>query len=469
VFVEVTNFPDGISFFLGDTAFDTIVDGSLLVPAADLSSLQMQPPQDFSGNFTFDMQASLRDEVNLDASPPEFGNIRLLSDTLETFTIQVFPVADGANEEQVTVLEDQMELIQFGSSLVAQGLVLDDGSSFGNNNATETIYEITIEIPNATATFDLTIAGLFAGLVDINSTVLNDAVEVSYQEDLDGAKVFTLRSLLIPNGSATSDAELLALPLEDRVKAMSDIFDVLELLTFTLGPEHTDDDGTVSLTAFVADINTDVTVSEQISTTQTKWNPLLVKAIADLPVLMVVNPAATVIDEDSGVIPLSIGVTASADRDDSEVLIVDITVPFDSEGEIGEIVYIGGGLPPDVSFTRVGSRRWTIEADGATPEIREDLLNSILNAEEIAFLPRNGWADTLVDRTGIRVELISRERQGGDQAEVRQVTVEDFIGIEVIPVADEPTVETRGNAIGKEDVSNQLHSLAMLTMLYVLE
>lgn len=455
IFLEVTNFPDGVTFRQGSVEYTEQIDGLILVPYDESVEIRIASPKDFSGVFSFDVAFTLREGVDLDGDPIDFGETAVRCDFAQTYFIEVQPRADTTTRAQVEVLEDQAELIKF-SSLVDQGLIQDDGTSLGNNPETETIIEARIEVPNATSTFALTVEGFFATLVDVNRTVVGN-VEVLFG-DSQGRKDFVLRSLLVPKGKSSNNDQLLAISQADREQATTDILAVLAQMEFSLQPEHTDDDGKVQLSVTTADVNTDVQVSRSVNTRTTTWNPILVKAIADPPSLEVESPAATVIFEDDGVIPLFIEVTASPDRDDSEVLSVLIDIPsgYGIDGEpVGELSYIGGGsLPAGFSLQNIASGRWLIQAEGATPETREALLNSVLSTREIAFVPRDGFGETLDPDNAIVVELISEERASGEQVAdgLKTSSVNATIILEVIPVADAPTLGIKGNAIGKEDV-----------------
>jgi hypothetical protein len=451
LFLEVVNYPPGTTFYNGNQEITSVVNGTILIPVEGLSNLQVQGPLDFSGIFSFDIQATLREGVDLEATPEEYGIAVVRSDTLQTITVEVEPLAELIRPE-VFVLEDQEGVIELGSMLVGQQLLQDDGSSPGNNIETETFTEIRVEVPNATASFVATLEGSFASFVGVDRTEVNGNAEVLYEESDEGIKTFTIRSLQLPDGSRASDDQLLALSQTEREQVSADILAVFELLELSLGPEHTDDDGELTIRFSLADVNPAV-IDRPVSAVNRVTTPLRVVAIADTPAVQVESPAATVILEDDGAIPLFINVTNSADRDNSEVLSVEIIIPQDFLGPIGEIQYIAGNLPDGMSLELIDVGVWRIEAEADTVDSREAFLNSALNTGEFGFVPRNGWAeiDSLI------VQAVSTEQATGFGQVLegfREARANATLSIEVIPVADEPTVEVKGNALGREDVSD---------------
>ena len=94
---------------------------------------------------------------------------------------------------------------------------------------------------------------------------------------------------------------------------------------------------------------------------------LVVAAVADLPVVQVINPAEVEVEEDGNSIPLRITVGQSPDGDNSETLSVRITVPKDGGTPIGTI---GGTLPSGVSLQSEGDGKFLVTAEGATADAR---------------------------------------------------------------------------------------------------
>lgn len=455
ILLEVFNLPEGAAFFLGSQEVTTVSgDGTLLIPVADLSELFLSPPQDFSGRFEFQVRAILQEngQTVVESVPP--ANV----------VVDVLPVAEALSPTRVSALEDQEEVIPLGAEIADRFTIRDDGTGDGNNNETESLVEFKITIPEDTLQFNHTVEGFFASLLGEGTQDGNGTAEITFSVTPGGTREYTIRSTLIPNGANSTDEELLSLSQEDRVTVTEDILATLAMFQISVGPEQTDLNGELEVTATIADVNTLIPPSGAVNINERTWRPLRVQAIADAPFVSVVDPAGVIVEEDGVVIPLNITVGASVDNgelDNSEVLSVRITVPIQpiifpvpDETPIGEILYIGN-LDLEaigVTISEDGEGVWLIEADGDTPEEREDLLNLILTSGDLVFDPRDGWAGILTGAEGLQVDVITTEQATGNEVFLKNANTTAFIGLEVIPVADEPTVEVKGNAIGKEDV-----------------
>jgi hypothetical protein len=394
-------------------------------------------------------------------------------------------VANTVNRGTRINIDEDQGVADFGVDLANQLDLFDKASVEGNNPEIETITEVKIEIQeNEPGVQEFILDGFFANLTeDIlfanlpNGTVAVPDAGTAVIFFVEADRSYEIRSTLVPNGAATTDEELLAFDQETRETAMADILTALALFSFEVGPEHNTEEGELIVSVTTADVNFDVLNGVGLADSKTNtWEPLRVRAIADTPTLTVVNPAPTVVLEDEGNIPLSITVETSDDNsdvDNSEVLSVvitlpiqDIVFPLPGSSAIGSIEF-DGTLPDGVTITNTGEGVFLIEADpsDSTPLEREQLLNDVLESGNLVFNPRDGWGETLVDDEGLRVDLISTEREsgqhispgdvGGDDGDSRTETVTLFIGVEVTPVADIPNVESKGNAIGREDVSIQ--------------
>ena len=105
-----------------------------------------------------------------------------------------------------------------------------------------------------------------------------------------------------------------------------------------LGPEHSDSNGEITVTATTIDVN-----AGAVATLATTFiHPIVIQANADKPSVVSVNPSGSFI-EDEAHIPLTIQVGRSPDEDGSETLTVRITVPSDGDGPVGVI----SGTPTD--------------------------------------------------------------------------------------------------------------------------
>ena len=184
----------------------------------------------------------------------------------------------------------------------------------------------------------------------------------------------------------------------------ADLRATLDDLQLSLGPEHTDEDGAIVFRSTVADVNFDVNdgAGDVSILTCEETSVFRVLAVADTPVLNIVDPSPPSVLLDGDNIPLCINVIASPDNatdDNSETLSVRITVPLDNStnAPIGQIVY-NGTLPDGVTITSVSDGVWLIEADGATPAERQDLLNSVLCDSPSSLLqldPSDGFAGSV--------------------------------------------------------------------------
>jgi hypothetical protein len=166
------------------------------------------------------------------------------------------------------------------------------------------------------------------------------------------------------------------------------------------------------------------------------------------------------VDEDSNSIGLLINVTNSADRDDSEVLSVRITVPKERGTVIGSI---GGTPPTGVTITNEGDGKFLIQAPSSNPNNsnqREAMLNSFVSTGDLKFIPRPNWAGNQT----LRVDVISTETGaeiaagsfGGADGNSKTETVTTWIQLTVRPVADRPDVvldQVKANAGGYEDTA----------------
>ena len=152
--------------------------------------------------------------------------------------------------------------------------------------------------------------------------------------------------------------------------------------------------------------------SENENSVRHFWFPVQVQAVAD----SVTVDATTEIelDEDTAA-TLNISVQRSADEDDSEVLSVLLTVGTDpiSGQPIGTlaqsspdpaVAMMSGGFLPEGQYL--------VEATGATPVLRQDALNSLLDGE-IMFIPKEYLSGIYTGADGITVEATSTERANG--------------------------------------------------------
>lgn len=258
--------------------------------------------------------------------------------------------------------------------------------------------------------------------------------------DTTAERVYTITSTII------TDANKIAqLSQADRDLADTDIRATLATFEVQMGPSHTDEDGVIRVTATALDVGGGVFDTRDMNF---KHN-IRVKAVADTPSLILVNPPGPFPTEDGANIPLNITVMRSADDDGSETLSVRITVPKDGDSLIGTIA---GGTPPDVTLAEEGNGVYLVTATGSTALIREMALNSFFNGG-VEFVPRPNFSGSINGTEGLGVEEISTEAATGNQVASATATISGHIDINVLPAADLPTVLVKVNAVGLVDTS----------------
>lgn len=258
------------------------------------------------------------------------------------------------------------------------------------------------------------------------------------------ARKYTITSTII---RGALDGDLAQLTQSDREKAEADIRAALASFNVTIGPEHTDRNGAIATTL-------DVNVGFFNTWDNIFTLPVIIQAVADTPVLTVADPVGDFVEDDGNGIPLNITVGRSPDIDGSETLSVLISVPLEGSLPIG-IITATGTFPTGVDSYRV-------TATGATSLERETALNDFFTDNSVKLVPRQNFAGSLNSTQGIRVDVISTEAAtgsvelapasfGGDDGTSASEALFDYIGINVLPVADPVIVKAQANAIGIED------------------
>jgi hypothetical protein len=499
--IKADSVPNGIRFFVENvnpnapddppndfeqfTYFqaDTIGVGAdkwILIPVEFIADLQMDPPNNYSGNYDMITRATLR---TVDGD--DIGDVDAESEP-ETTSVDVLPVSDGSTTPSIRIVEDQWLPEMFGSTLADSMNLRDRASGTGNNVDTESLTELVVSVPADSLEQTYLLSGAFELLVDGGTATIGDSIVTLSEPVAGGVRTFTIRSVTnVPLGSATDLTHFLPasgvdfIDKTEREAATEDLYSALRLFELFQGPEHNSDNGLLQFTTTSVDVNLDVKDNAgEVDSTLRTWRPVIVLANADPP--GVTTGATVTVDEDTVSIPLDITVTKSLDVDDSETLSVRITVPQqpvftpnENDTPIGTIEYTGT-LPEGVSLTETSDGVYLFEATGDTPDIREARLNSVLEAAQsggqLVFNPRFGWAQTLTGTNGLQVDAISTEDATGNNNLANHPTdfvalyVEDqttktetrtaYIDIDVTPLADTPTVRVKGNAIGREDEVN---------------
>ncbi len=423
--IQQSSYPVGTQFFSGPTQITSVVGGWLRVTEAQLANLSVQPPTHYSGTINLTVRGVV---VDTNAG----GSITSTTAT-QTLPVTVTPDADGIVTPAASVVVEDTGAFTLGSNINSGLSLVDNGTGTGNNGTSETISRIALDFPDDSATVTYSIS---PGAAVGSAQIAFDA----------GTRTYTITSTII-----TGAPDVGALTQTDRAQAEADIRATLAGFNVTMGPTHSDTNGTVAVTVTTLDVNGGVANAQD--------NPfshsIRVQAVADTPSVSVVDPVSAV-DEDGPNVLLTINAGNSADVDNSETLSVRITVPSDGLGPIGTIV---GTTPSGVTLTHQGGGVYLVTATGANNAAREAALDGFLNGGGVAFNPRDNWSGVLTGTNGIRVDVISTEGAtgselapgsfGGLDGTSATETVTDYIDIRVIPVADAPTV--KGNGVGLED------------------
>ena len=406
-----------------------VVNGFLRVPEIMLTSLDVEAPVNYSGTFVLSVRGIVASTTS--------GAIQNAS-AQESINVTVLPVADSISTPDVIGVED-FGPIPFGSALANRvtGIVLADrGSGTGNNPETETISQLVIDLPADSALVTYQLSGSF-----VPSTAGTFSGFGTAQVTFDAStRKYTISSTLL-----STAADLGQVSQAVREQAEADIRETLSSISATIGPAHSDQNGSLEVTVTTLDVQGGVA-----STRDTSFMPIRVQAVADTPSVIVVSPAPSVVKGGANV-PLDITVGRSADDDNSETLSVVITLPSDVLGPVGTLI---GSPPAGVSMQLVGPGVYYIETTGASasssPSARESLLNSFLSVSQggsLSFNPRDDFSGTLLGINGIRVDVISTEDAtgielapgtpyGGIDLTSKTETVTAYIGVTVLDVPE---------------------------------
>jgi hypothetical protein len=438
--IDKSSYPAGTQFLVdGTVETGTTMPENwlrLLANAARSdSSISIRPPNNFSGIINLALRG-----IIVDSSTKT--SVSSVTPT-QTIEVSVSPVADIISIPSNTVGVEDEGKVAFGSVLATSGIQPeDDGTGIGNNAESETISQIKFVVPSDTLSLTYDISGPFASLVS-GTFSANETAQVGYVE--------TTRTYVITSTIISTSADVSALTQAEREKAEKDIIDTLVTFGVEIGPTHTDNNGAIAVTVTTLDVN----IGEHNTKDNDFSHIIVIQAVADAPNVFAPDPIVAV-SEDGANIPLNITVMRSADDDNSETLFVFITVPKDPSVPIGTIV----GVPPNGVILRdKGDGLYLVKANGSTPLAREAALNSFLDGGGIAFDPRDNFSGI----GALRIQVMSREDAsgseladgsfGGEDNTSKSEKVTTFINIEVLPVADVPTVEVKGNAAGLEDTN----------------
>jgi hypothetical protein len=430
--IEMSSYPAGTRFFSGGALLDTEVNvGYLQIPESAVGSLDILPPLDFSGPIVLSTRGVIIDRTTSD-------DVTKIS-APQVLTVVVLPEADKFTFPLESVGTEDTP-VQFGTTL-ATIMVIDNGSTTGNNAETETLSEIVLEVPLDTA---LTIYRMSGTFVPVTNVTLSGSGTAQVNLVTEAERVYTLTSTII-----TDAADIAQLSQADRELAEADIRATLDTFEVEMGPTHTDQNGVIGVRATTLDVNAGISNSNE----RGFKHIIRIRAVADTPGLIVANPVGPFPVEDGANIPLNITVVRSADDDGSETLSVRITVPNDGNGQIGTIT---GVIPADVTLTDKGSGVYLVTTAGSTPQARETAFNGFLNGGGVEFHPRPNFSGSYNGTEGLLIEAISTEAASGIEVMLASATFSDRIDINVLPAADPATVFVKANAVGWEDTINDI-------------
>lgn len=460
-FIEIRtdSFPTGTDFFASGVAIPvvTVVDGGFTwqrIPESAFANLNLRPPTHFSGEIDLVLRGVVVDTTAT-------GTVTVVTGE-SPLRVNVNPVADFFTTSNSSGVEDR-GAIAFGAQIAA-GTLSDRGQDVrpggvlteDNNDETEFLTRLVLDLPADTATLTYAIGGDFGSTASPGTTVSGVGTGRVVFNSTD--RTYTISSTFIPD--PTNTAAIDALTPAQRAQAEADIRATVATFTVTMGPTHSDVDGEIQVTASTADIRT-INGAEVVAVGgNTHTHRITINAVADVPTIAVTSATAPVA-EDAGNIPLLIDPGLSPDQDGSERLSVRVTVPSDSGGPVGTVV-VAGTLPADLSFTNPSPGVYLVTyTGGGTPAENVAALDSFLNGGGLALDPRANWSGTLTGPNGIRVESISTElgtvasgtdnggANNGTDGPTGTETVAAFINITVTAVPDAPSVRT--NAVGIED------------------
>ncbi len=332
------------------------------------------------------------------------GNVEKVSPSLP-LKIKVFPIADGIVQPTTTTVGiEDLGPVRFGSTLVSTKMAASDkGIGAGNNPEAETFQNIVISVPQDMPTLTYTMSGQYVPTASGFSNGFGSA-QVFFNQS---ARIYNITSKTIE-----TVANVTTLTQQQREQSMIDILKTLETFQVEIGPNHTDNDGVLSVSVTTLDVN--------LGRASTRKNDFIhnikIQAVADTP-SMFVSPV-NAIDEDSS-LPLKIQAIPSADVDGSEVTFVRILVPLDANKQVpGKII---GQTPAGVLLQEALPNTYVITSSGSTVNEQIALLNSFINnntpGQGLIYSPTPNWSG----KTTLTIQVVSMEQADGSNVAPSQV------------------------------------------------
>ena len=483
--VTIAGMPDGATIHLGtqDILFDPAgtdpSENVLLitdVTAADLANLSITPPENFSGQFSLEIGAHTVDTAIIDGQEvtdlaSQVAQIQVDVDAAAD-TPEVTVTTPSSGDEDTAIAlgiggaladTDGSETLSITVDNIPDGAVLSAGmgtaqdNGDGTFNVTLTPAELTdLEItppPDSADDFTLQVRTtatessnadtadsptlnldvIVSGVADVPSVTIEDptittnediAVDLNIAaalQDTDGSETLSITVNNIPDGAVLSAGMGSAQDNGDGTFNVT--LTEAELVGLQLTPPpNADDDFTLDVTATATEDEGDQTTTP-IQTLQVN-----VDAVADIPTATVVSPATGFEDQ-----PIDLDITAAlTDLDGSESL--SITVDDVPDGAV-----LSAGMD-------------TAQDNG------DGTFSVTLTPAQLTGLQITPPVNDNADFT-LRVNSTATETEGGDTADSPIVN----LVVDVTGVADVPTVQVTGPAVGDEDQPIDLDIQAALT------
>jgi hypothetical protein len=334
--IKTSSYPERTKFFSGSTQHTAeVTPGLLRISDSDFANLRILPPPNFSGLITLSVQGLIIDATTTgddEATTPSFQDI----------PVTVIPVADTISRPNNVVGVEDDGPVPFGVVLADEDIgigIRDDSSGKGNNDDSETLSQVVLEITVNELDLTYNVTGTFVPVLDGTLSPGFETAQVTFNAT---ARTYIITSTII---TGAPGADLAQLTQSDREKAEADIRATLASFSVAIGPENTDKNGAIVVTATTLDVNNGF-----FNTLDYTFNlPVIIQAVADTPLLTVVDPAGIFVEDDVNGIPLDITVGRSPDTDGSETLSVLISLPLEDSVPIG-IINATGAFPTGVDF-----------------------------------------------------------------------------------------------------------------------
>lgn len=429
------------------------------ITRSDLKTLSILTPPDYSGTFEPIVRGTIIDTTSDGDEATEYSAAVTLPMVTVHPTADCLDFSSMTNSTTVEDLDGGFSAARVGSR-IDQGLVIQDNGapnpdpSGANNAESEGISRIELVFSEE---LDFSVSTGFPDSGTTNNNIIPGPGGSTSTITFDS----TTNTVTITN-SIIEDVrpDLGQLTADQIVNATNALKEALRTIRATNKVEHSDINGEIIVRVTSIDVNPDTQTASE--TACEHIHGVRIRAYADPVIVTTEDIAVAVYAEDDirGVtgwnntgIALSIVVAPSADNmDSSESLEVTIQIPVDDNynGVIGKLNFTGT-LPGGFSFdANEDTGLYIITPDPSdAPDVQATELNAFFQTQ-MGFYPSENWAGTLTGTDGIEVTLTTTEDAVGNEVSLKTARDTDYIGIDVLPRADEPSVKFKGNAIGTE-------------------